>query len=160
RGGRAEGSSLPGRFLRGRMASRPEARRRRARAARAGGIFLPPGNARRLCRAGSAWDAQAMRTAIAMLAVLCALGAAKADDAPKPQACAMTPLASLDAVTDAAGMMLVPATIDGHTGELLVDTGGLAATIGWGTAKQLRHSPYIPNFGGVLTGGAVLDAGV
>jgi predicted aspartyl protease len=101
-----------------------------------------------------------MRALAALLAVLCICVDAKADDAPKPQACAMTPLASLDAGTDAAGMILVPATVDGHTGGLLVDTGGLAGVIGWGTAKQLKHSPYIPDFGGVLTGGATIDAGV
>jgi predicted aspartyl protease len=97
---------------------------------------------------------------IAALAVLSVFGAARADDAPKPQACAMTPLASLDAVTNPAGMILVPATIDGHTGGMLVDTGGLAGVIGWGTASQLKNAPYIPDFGATLVGGFEINAGV
>jgi predicted aspartyl protease len=97
---------------------------------------------------------------IAMLAMLLALGTARADDAPKPQLCTLPLLASLDVVTNPAGMILLPATVDGHSGGFLVDTGGLAGVIGWGTAKQLSHSPYVSNFSGKLIGGPVIGAGI
>ena len=74
--------------------------------------------------------------------------------------CSMPALASLDVETTSRGMIVLPATVDGHRGGFLLDTGGMVATIGWSTAKQLNNSPYLSNIAGQLTGGTVLGAGV
>jgi len=96
----------------------------------------------------------------AVFAAFCCAGAARADDAALPKTCNLPLLASLDLETTTAGMVVVPGTIDGHKGGLLVDTGGLAGVLGWATAKQLTHSPYISAYSGVLAGGAELSSGV
>jgi predicted aspartyl protease len=113
-----------------------------------------------------------MRTYPAWLALCAALAcAARADEIvqtaqpqTQPQAqlqpCTLPLLASLDVATAPTGMIVLPAAIDGHKGGFLVDTGGLAGVIGWGTAKQLSHSPYVSDFSGVLTGGMRIGAGV
>lgn len=108
-----------------------------------------------------------LRPALAtLLAAFCITGVARADDSARdrtetpPSPCTLPLLASLDVATTPEGMVVLPATIDGHRGGFLVDTGGLAGVLGWGTAKQLGHSPYISNFGGVLAGGATMGSGV
>jgi predicted aspartyl protease len=94
------------------------------------------------------------------LVTFCSAATARADDPKPPQICNLPLLASLDLKTTTEGMILVPGTIDGHKGDFLVDTGGLAGVLGWATAKQLAHSPYVSAYSGVLIGGATLGAGV
>jgi predicted aspartyl protease len=104
-----------------------------------------------------------MRLHAALVLALGIAGGARADG-PPPQApmqsCSLPMLASLDVTTTPEGMIVLPATIDGHKGGFLVDTGGLAGILGWGTAKQLSHSPYVSDVSGVLTGGATIGSGV
>jgi len=94
------------------------------------------------------------------LVAVCATAHVRADEPPPPQACNLSLLASLDVETTTEGMILVPATIDGHKGGFLVDTGGLAGVLGRATAKQLTNSPYVSSFAGVLAGGTTLSSGI
>jgi len=102
-----------------------------------------------------------LRRALSLAIVaVCVTAHGHADELTPSQICNLSLLASLDVETTPEGMILVPATIDGHKGSFLVDTGGLAGVLGRATAKQLTNSPYTSSFAGVLTGGATLSAGI
>lgn len=95
------------------------------------------------------------------LALLLLAGGARAADAPPPSvACSLPELASIDFTTLPEGMISLPGAIDGHRGNFLVDTGGLAGVVGWGTAKQLSNPIQRSNVSGIFPGGTHLDFGV
>ncbi|MBV9989979.1 MAG: aspartyl protease family protein [Alphaproteobacteria bacterium] len=101
-----------------------------------------------------------MRRSLVLTIALLA-GSAHAGDAPPPPAtCSLPELASIDFTTMPEGMIALPGAIDGHKGGFLVDTGGLAGVVGWGTAKQLAGPIQRSNVSGVFPGGTQLDFGV
>jgi len=98
-----------------------------------------------------------------VLTILLAAGVARAEEAspPKqPATCSLPELASIDFATTPEGMISLPGAVDGHGGNFLVDTGGLAGVLGWGTAKQLAGPIQRSNVSGVYTGGTRLDFGI
>ena len=88
-------------------------------------------------------------------------GAAPQQPAPQqPAACSLPLLASIDFSPTPEGMIALPGAVDGHGGGFLLDTGGLAGVLGWGTAKQLANPIERSNVSGIFTGGTRLDFGV
>jgi predicted aspartyl protease len=110
----------------------------------------------------------ARRALFAVLALALPQQAAFGADAPAPalpekqapQICQLGQAASLDVKTGAEGMIFVGATVDGHKGDFLIDTGGMGLVLNATTATRLDNTPQRAFLGGEFFGGSKLEYGV
>ncbi len=104
----------------------------------------------------------------AVLALALPAQAALGTDAPVPAppdkqaapVCRLGQAAALDVKTGAEGMVFLGATVDGHAGDFLVDTGGMGLVLNATTGVHLDNAPQRALVGGKFVGGSEMEYGV